>query len=193
MLPFLQPSQPQKLKKHFVFRHIPHLIALILALLGLRANAQTIFHCSQTAGAGDVIGIQGDSFGNTPQVWMQYVTGTETSLVPTQQLTVLSATGYTYGTSTSSYVSALIPANEAPGLYAIWVSSNGGSTFSSSVYINQAAAWNANDLCGSEVDPNRQFHLYGRNLCFSGTGTPTVTFVTGPTSLPATVASGTDP
>ena len=130
-----------------------HLIlgTLICALIGQYANAQSIFHCSQTAGPGDVIGIQGNSFGNKPQVWMHYVTGTEASLVPTQQLTVLSSTGSTDGTSTSSYVSALIPVNEAPGLYAIWVSSNGGSTFSSGVYINRAVAEPRSTRTGNSI------------------------------------------
>jgi len=169
-------------------------MALLLGLLGLRANAQpTIFNWSESANPGDVISLQGDSFGNTPQVWMERVTGTESSLAPAIPLAVLSASGSLNTTGSNSYVSALIPATEPLGLYAVWVSSDGGNTFSPGVYINQTAPWNANDLCGTQVDPNRQFHIYGRNLQFSGTGTPTVNFVSTSSTLVATVTSGTDP
>jgi len=165
-------------------------------LLGARlscANAQpTIFHYTQTANPGDVIGLQGDSFGNSPQVWMLHVTGTENSLVPQVQLTILTSTGSLAVTNSNSYVSALIPANETPGLYAIWVSSDSGATFGQPTYINQARAWGANDLCGTQVDPGRAFRLFGRNLYFSG-ATPAVRFVSGTTSLTAAVTgSGSD-
>jgi len=163
----------------------------ILGLLGLQANAQpTIFNCPESANAGDVIALQGDSFGNTPQVWFHFVSGTETSLAPTLPLTVLSATGSLNATGSNSFVTAKIPGNEPPGLYAIWVITSSGT--SPYVFINQAMPWNADDLCGSAVDPTRQFHLYGRNLQFSGTGTPTVSFVSTSSTLAATVTSGTD-
>ena len=170
------------------------LAALILGVPALRANTQpTIFNWSRSANPGDVISLQGDSFGNSPEVWIEQVTGTETALTPAIQLAVLSGTGSLYGSSSNSCVTALIPGTVTPGLLALWVSADGGGTFSPPVYINQAMPWNADDLCGSQVDPNRQFHLYGRNLEFSGTGTPTVNFVSTSSTLAATVASGTDP
>jgi len=185
---------PGKMKKYLGSLQITRLVALVLGLLALRANAQpTIFNCTEAANPGDVIAIQGDSFGNSPQVWMLHVTGTETSLAPQEQLTILSGTGSLNATGSNSFVSALIPSGETPGLYVIWVSADGGSTFSPGVYVNQAMPWNADDLCGSAVDPNRPFHLYGRNLQFPGYGTPSVNFVSTSGTLVATVASGTDP
>ena len=178
------------MKKHNETRLLTLLVAL-LGLLGLRANAQTIFNCPESANAGDVIALQGDSFGNAPQVWFHFVSGTETSLTPTLPLTVLSATGSLNATGSNSFVTAKIPDNEPPGLYALWVVTSSGT--SPAVFINQAMPWNADDLCGSAVDPTRQFHLYGRNLQFSGTGTPTVSFVSTSSTLAATVTSGTDP
>jgi len=51
--------------------------ALIIGWFGTRANAQpTIFNWTESANPGDVIALQGDSFGNSPQVWMLHVTGT---------------------------------------------------------------------------------------------------------------------
>jgi len=169
------------------------LLTLLAALLGslvAPVSAQTIFNCPESANAGDVIALQGDSFGNAPQVWFHFVSGTETSLTPTLPLTVLSATGSLNATGSNSFVTAKIPDNEPPGLYALWVVTSSGT--SPVVFINQAMPWNADDLCGSAVDPTRQFHLYGRNLQFSGTGTPTVSFVSTSSTLAATVTSGTD-
>jgi len=175
------------------FLRTTRLVAIILGLLGLRANAQpTIFNWSRSANPGDAVSLQGDSFGNSPEVWIECVTGSSAP-APTTQLPVLSGTGFLSPTGANSCVTALIPATEPFGLYALWVSADGGSTFSQPVYINQAMPWNADDLCGSQVDPNRQFHLYGRNLQFSGNGTPTVSFVSTSSTLAATVTSGTDP
>ena len=143
-----------------------------------------VFHCTETARPGDVIGLQGDRFGSSPQVWMQHVTGTESFPSPKVRLTVLNNV-------TDKYVSALIPATETSGLYAVWVKN--GSKLSAVQYLNRARAMNANDLCGAEIDPGRSFRLFGRNLYFPG-ATPTVTFCVGSLSLAATVTiAGSDP
>ena len=168
--------------------------ALIIGWFGTRANAQpTIFNWTESANPGDVIALQGDSFGNSPQVWMLHVTGTESTLMPTEQITVVSGTGSLNTTGSNSLLSAVIPDTETPGLYAIWVSADSGSTFSTQVYVNAAIPWNADDLCGTMVDPGRHFHIYGRNLQLSGTVTPTVNFVSTTGTLAASVTSGTDP
>lgn len=154
--------------------------AVALGLLAAPARAvPVIFHSTETAVPGDVIGLQGDGFGMAPQVWMQRVAGTEASLSPQIQLTVLNKV-------TDKYVSAVIPSTQTLGLYAVWVKN--GTSLSSTQYINRARAWNANDLCGVEVDPNRSFRLFGRNLYFPGS-TPTVTFTAGTKSLSATVTT----
>jgi hypothetical protein len=151
------------------------------------ATAPTIFHCTETANAGDVIGLQGDSFGPSPQVWIQQVTATTTSLAPASQLAILGS----YVNGTVSYVSAQIPAAEPAGLYAVWVY-NGTSYNATPSFINKARAFGAQDLCGTQVDANRSFRLFGRNMYFSGS-TPSVSFVNGSTTLPATVTtSGSD-
>jgi len=144
--------------------------------------APVIIRSTETAVPGDIIGIQGDSFGVAPKVWMQEVGSSAASLTPQLQLAVLNS-------NSASYVSAQIPPHLAVGLYAIWVKD--GAMLSNPVFINKARAWGANDLCGLEVDSGRSFRLFGRNLYFPGQGTPTVNFVAGATSLAATV-SGVD-
>jgi hypothetical protein len=157
---------------------------LVLALAVFGANASPIiFHSTETAGPGEVIGLQGANFGEAPQVWMQHVTGSEGALAPQARLTVL--------TNNPSCASALIPLNETPGLYAIWIKDGAG--LSAPILINRARAWGANDLCGTNIDSGRAFRLFGRNLCLPG-ATPTVRFVNGSTSLSATVSTnGSDP
>ena len=137
-----------------------------------------IFHSSKSAGPGDVIGLQGDNFGSNPQVWMRRVIGTETSLTPQTQLQVV--------TSSNISATALIPATQTLGLYAIWVYNNGVPT--GPVFINRAESWGAPDLAGLAVDPNRAFRLFGHNLLLSG-ATPSVKFVNGSTSIAATITT----
>jgi hypothetical protein len=159
----------------------------LLLLLGLTANplhaVPTIFHCTETAGPGDVIGLQGDSFGSAPQVWIEHVTSTMGSLAPAYQLAVTS----TYTNGTVSYASAKIPTTETTGLYAVWVYD--GTTYNATPsLINKARAFGAQDLCGTQIDASRTFRLFGRNLYIAG-ATPTVSFVNGATSLAATVTT----
>lgn len=143
----------------------------------------TIFHVSESAGPGDIVSLQGDSFGSSPQVWMQVVTGTGGSPSPQIQLKVVNG-----GSGTN--VAAQIPTNQTTGLYALWVYD--GANYSPYVLVNAARAWGSNDLCGTQIDPSRSFRLFGRNL-YLGSGTPTVTFVNGGTTLNATVtSSGSD-
>jgi hypothetical protein len=139
-----------------------------------------IFHATQTAAVGDIIGLQGGNFGPAPQVWMQHVIGTEPSLSPQVQLPPINSS------PSNNYVASRIPLTETTGLYAVWVQN--GTNLSAPVFINQARAWGANDLAGTQIDPNRSFRLFGRNLYFPG-ATPSVSFVNGTTTLPATVTT----
>ena len=150
--------------------------------IALRDITPVIFHPTRAAGPGDVIGLQGDNFGSSPQVWMQHVVGTESSLSPQTKLQVLN--------SNPTSVTALIPTTETLGLYAIWIV-NGGAK-AGPIYINQACSWGTPDLAGTSVDPSRSFRLFGHNLLLSG-ATPSVRFVNGGTSLAGTVTtSGSD-
>ena len=151
-----------------------------LLLLPLVAQVPVIFHATQTADIGDIIGLQGGNFGSAPQVWMQHVIGTEPSLSPQVRLPVLNSS------ISNNYVASQIPLTETVGLYAIWVKN--GSNLSTPIFINQARAWGANDLAGTKIDPSRSFRLFGRNLFIPG-ATPTVNFVNGATILPATVTT----
>ena len=152
---------------------------LVIGLAGVAASAAPIvFNATETAGPGDIIGLQGANFGAAPQVWMQHVVGTEASLSPQVQLTVLNGT--------NMFVSAQIPPTQTLGLYAIWVQD--GTNQSSPVFINRARAWGANDLCGTNVDSGRSFRLFGRNLFLPG-ATPSVWFVNGMTTNFATVTT----
>lgn len=146
------------------------------------ANA-VVLHSSETAEPGNVIGLQGDSLGCAPQVWMQHLWSTTTTLTPITQLSVVN--------SSSQFVSASIPAWETPGVYAVWV--HNGSTYSAPVFVNRARSWGTVDLCGTQVDGGRSFRLFGRNLALFPGVTPKVRFVSGSTSLSGTVTvAGSD-
>jgi hypothetical protein len=137
-----------------------------------------VFHSNKSAGPGDVFEIQGDNFGADPEVWMEHVTGSETSLSPQTKLRVVNAG--------NTSVTAQIPTTETLGLYAVWVINNGVSA--GPIFVNKAQSWGAVDLAGTAIDPGRSFRLFGRNLCLAG-ATPTVSFVNGSTSIPATVTT----
>ena len=142
-----------------------------------------ILHSSETAGPGDVINLLGSNFGVNPQVWLTHINGNGT-LSPTTQLAIVNGAA----SSVNSCVNAQIPTTETMGLYAIWVCD--GATLSNPIFINQARAWGAVDLGGLSIDPNRHFHLFGRNL-LEPSVTPAVSFINGSTTLAATVtASG---
>lgn len=160
------------------------LIFVLLSLCSIPAAIgalPVVFNYTKSAAPGDVIGLQGSDFGSTPQVWIQRVSGNETSVSPQTQLPLESS-------YSSIYVSARIPNTLTMGLYAVWVKV--GSILSNPVYINRANAWGANDLCGTEINPGQNLRLFGRNLSING-ASPTVRFVSGANSFPATVNTAT--
>ena len=126
-----------------------------------------------------MITLQGDSFGTAPQVWMAHIVGDQTPLAPAKQLKVLSFSG--------TSATALIPGNETTGVYAIFVE-DGGGTPSAPAMVNVARALGAHDLCGTSVNTNGYFRLFGRNLCI-GSAVPTVTFYDGTNAIPASVST----
>ncbi len=158
------------------------LLSIALLCLGspgaLASPSPTIFHVSESAKGGDIIGIQGDAFGPQPQAWLQRVEAGTSKLSPAtaKQMQLVNRS--------TNYVSALIPETEQVGVYAIWIKS--GSGYSEPALVNVARAWGANDLGGTQIDPGRGFRLFGRNL-YLGSGHPTVRFVDDKTTLEASV------
>ncbi len=143
--------------------------------------APSIFNSTETAVAGDVIGFQGADFSSSPTVLIASVntsgvTSSQTSLAPQN--------------SSDTTASARIPTSYTSGLYKVWMQDGTGAS-SDFAYINRARI---TSFEFSEIDPGRQFRIFGRNLVLSG-GTPSVRFVDNATSssLPATVLSGGNP
>jgi hypothetical protein len=87
--------------------------AVCFGLLGVPVFGQVpvIFHATQTAAPGDIIGLQGGNFGTAPQVWMQHVIGTEPSLSPQVKLPLVNSS------ISNNYVASQIPKTESNGLY----------------------------------------------------------------------------
>jgi hypothetical protein len=118
-----------------------------------------VFQVSDTANPGDLVSIQGDGFGSSPQVYYQPVMGTPDPTLATP-LTVVSASNI--------QVTAQVPANAPAGTYAVWVEN--GTTFSQPVYVNQPRA---DDFDTPEVASNETLRIFGCNLVAPGT-TPSV-------------------
>jgi hypothetical protein len=154
-------------------------IGLLCTKIAVAGDKPVVLNCSESAGPGDVIGIQGDSFGMHPQVWMAVVMAGDEKLQPQRRLTLLD--------SSSTYISARIPADTRAGLYAIWV--DNGRDKSAPRFVNRAR------IMFSEFDtlrPAAVFRLFGRNLDLEGAGSQ-VRFVAargGGEQLAAIVAAG---
>lgn len=164
-------------------RSIGMFVVCLAAAAGAKA-APIIFNSTETAVPGEVIYLQGDNFSSTPQVWFHRVLTTDTSLTPDTQLTTI--------TNSNQSVTASLPQDMPLGLYAVWVKDSSG-TLSTPVFINQARAtsfeypqiapYSASNPAGSYT-----FRIFGRNLVLNGS-TPSVTFVNGANSYPATVVA----
>ena len=114
-----------------------------------------IFNSTETANPGEMIAMQGSSFGIDPQVWITQVKGDEKVLKPQIQLPVL--------THSEMYVATQIPENIQPGLYAVWVMDK--KLQSKPAFINRAR------IMTSEFDqimPGTTFRFFGRNLQLKG-------------------------
>lgn len=156
--------------------------ASVLTLLQPECTAApSIFNSTETAVPGDVIGLQGAGFSSTPVVLIASVntsgtTSSQTSL-PVQN-------------SSETTASTRIPTTYANGLYKVWTQDSAGAV-SDFTFINRARI---TSLEFSEIDPSRQFRVFGRNLAVSG-ASPSVRFVDNATSasLTATVLSGGNP
>ena len=135
-------------------------IASLFLLASYFAQSQTvgvlpvILNCTETAGPGEPVGIQGYGFGNTTQVWFSVVTGKTDELKPRQTLKIITQAG--------NYVAASLPGNVPSGLYALWV--DNGQARSKPVLVNRARALTYEF---DEIMPGTAFRLFGRNLWYN--------------------------
>lgn len=116
-----------------------------------------VFNSNETAGPGDVFGLQGMGFGNDPQVWYALVTGKEKKLAPTARLQVVSAS--------DRNISALLPTAGIKNgtLVAVWI--RNGKRLSKPVFLNKARAVT---IEYDEIMPGQTFRIFGRNLAVQG-------------------------
>jgi|GEM_PF-2238036 len=112
--------------------------------------APIILHGPPTAHAGDVIALQGDSFGGAAQVQYSYNSTTWTSLTPISTAT--------------NFVTVKLPmAGQLPiNLVTVRVSAD-GSTWSSPFFINKPRAMHFDT---PEIAPGSAFRIFGRNLAY---------------------------
>jgi Pectate lyase superfamily protein len=166
--------------KVFLFRKV---VPLVLTAAGAWAcplwAAPVVFHCSESAGPGEIIAIQGSNFGAGAHIGVHRVLATDTSLAPDILLTPLY--------NTDQAITVQLPKAMPLGLYAIWVK-DASNTLSPVVYINRARA---TGFEYAEVPGGYLFRIFGRNLCLPG-ATPLVRFVGGGNSYPATIITNTN-
>ena len=157
-------------KEYFLVRLTSLLIVKIL-LAALTAWAAThsassfadtampvIFNAPLSARPGDIVGLQGENFGDAPTVTLMGNGGDSTSL---NKLEVVNSFG-------TGWVSFKIPAT-ATGALTVQVS-NGAAT-SAPIVLNGARAYHLDAL---QIVPRGPFRLFGRNLLLPGF-TPVVT------------------
>lgn len=160
-----------------VFR-IPFVAGAGLLTIVSATAAPTIFNATESAAPGEIIGLQGASYGTAPVVLIATVDATG-AVGPQSTLTPI--------TASDTYVAAQIPSTYAAGLYEVSVQ-DASSAVSAAVFINQARI---TSFEFPEIDSGRQFRLFGRNFLASGS-TATVRFVdnTTLTSTAGTVVAG---
>lgn len=132
---------------------VRYLVFAVMLLCRLGSFAQgkpVIFNCSESVDPGDVIGIQGDSFGGHPGVWLSMAK--DGSKV---QLPLLNVS--------DTYISARIPKEMARGVYTVWIEN--GAAKSDARFINRARVMFAEF---NEIMAGTVFRLFGRNLHLTG-------------------------
>ena len=139
-----------------------------------------IFNATESATANDVMGFQGANYGTAPAVFIATVNSSGG---------IGAMTALPIVNSSDTYVAAQAPSIYTLGLYKAWVQDSNGIQ-SAPAFVNRARI---TSMEYPEVDPSRQFRLFGRNLRLAG-ATPTVRFVNVSTlaSTPGTVSSGGD-
>lgn len=154
------------------------LLMILSPLFVLAANEPVIFNSNETAGPGDVFGLQGAYFGSAPQLWYAVVKGSGQQLKPAAQLKTVSVS--------DRNISALMPDNIKQGdLIAVWVKN--GKQLSKPVFLNRARAVTVEY---DEIMPHQTFRIFGRNLAVAG-HSPEVYFIAGKNRMPAKVVRAT--
>lgn len=116
-----------------------------------------VFSHTETAAAGEVIGIQGGSFGLKPELWLAIPQHNKV-LKPQRKLTVVSAS--------DRNIAALLPDAAAFGkgkLLVLWVKNR--HAFSRPFYLNRARVVSVEF---QEIMSGQHFRIFGRNLSVPG-------------------------
>ncbi|GEP97526.1 hypothetical protein CCY01nite_37860 [Chitinophaga cymbidii] len=113
----------------------------MLMLPAFSSFGQTIFNYTESAKPGEVVGIQGDAFGNVPKVFFAVINGSSVELPLLEKDT--------------NYVAVRIPVDAPEGMYVLKVGN------SQPVYINRARVMSYEY---DEVMPGTVFRLFGRNM-----------------------------
>ncbi|MET0394845.1 MAG: hypothetical protein ABW019_16995, partial [Chitinophagaceae bacterium] len=141
------------------------------------ADVPVVFNHGETAGPGDVFGLQGAFFGVNAEVWYMPVSGDEKKLAPVSKLVVVSGS--------DRNITAQLPVTgfNKGQLLAVWIKQ--GSALSKPVFLNKARAVT---IEFDELMPGQRFRIFGRNLQAEGY-TPSVRLMAtkGNASLAATV------
>lgn len=116
-----------------------------------------IFNAGETAGPGDVFGVQGAYFGPQPEAWFAIVNGREKKLQPVSKMGIVS--------SSNRNVAAQLPyaGIQKDQLIAVWIKNATG--FSKPFFLNKARAVT---IEYDEIQPGQPFRIFGRNLVAAG-------------------------
>lgn len=103
-----------------------------------------VFNAGETAGPGEIFGMQGAYFGPAPEVWYGYSR-------PATQLKIISAS--------DRNITVQLPDTLKQTAVTVWVKNDAG--FSKPVYLNRARAMSVEF---DELQPGQPFRIFGRNL-----------------------------
>jgi len=113
-----------------------------------------IFNHSETVNGGELLGLQGAGFGDSPELWFSIVDSHKRNIGPERSLTIVS--------HSDRNISALLPegaAIKSGALVAVWVKR--GTVLSSPIFLNRARAVT---LEFDQLMPGQRFRIFGRNL-----------------------------
>jgi len=127
---------------------------ITFALVARAASAQQILSITERAQPGELVSINGASFGATPEVWAHYV-GEDGSTGPDVRWSLLG--------STDTALLTQVPSNMGGRLWQVWVKTSGGT--SPVTYVNQARAMMVD---WTEAAPGQNIRIFGRNMKAAG-------------------------
>lgn len=130
------------------------------------AEVPVIFNSNETAGPGEVFGLQGFNFGERPELWYTVVSIATKTLKPLAKLKPLSQSDLN--------ISAILPDDgtiKKGTLIAVWVKN--GTRLSKPVFLNKARPVT---IEYEQIMSGQHFRVFGRNLQYAGRK-PRVRFV----------------